>query len=76
MYISARRDGSIWIKVGLDGKAQDWIYRRETRVPFKVNLSLHNLRKNVSLVAYNNLLVSFFFLAQVTVLKPETTDMI
>ncbi|ELT88398.1 hypothetical protein CAPTEDRAFT_195684 [Capitella teleta] len=37
-YISATRDGSIWIRVGLDGKAQDWMYTHENKITTKVTL--------------------------------------
>ena len=36
VFISATRDGAIWLRVGLDHKSQDWVYNREVQIEMEV----------------------------------------
>ncbi|KAK2148614.1 hypothetical protein LSH36_489g02017 [Paralvinella palmiformis] len=38
VYISATRDGSIWLRAGMDHESADWTYQSETRYKIKVTI--------------------------------------
>ncbi|ESN90099.1 hypothetical protein HELRODRAFT_182793 [Helobdella robusta] len=52
-YLSYRRDGSVWIRVGQDS-TEDWKFREETRAKFKVTLLSQELMNFIEQLNYTD----------------------